>query len=215
MQQYITMLNQMLNQTIEKVTYLFLFHYAIFVNKFVIFTENTNNFYKSLNLKEQVSEWGLLTLTSLEIYGNIVKTFLETYMIHLLVVSGFLLLLCLLIHQKRINSNMNRLLKKMEETESIDVFKMKSKLLRLEKENTTLIDNIIILKDNIEKYENIVDIYRKLRLNKVGYFILRGDNSDRTFRKRMRDIRAEYLAGGRYLVKLEYLNRFDNESVVL
>ena len=59
----------------------------------------------------------------------------------------------------------------------------------------------------------MVEMYRKFRQNKAGYFILKGDNSSREFRGEMKDIGGEYLSGGRYIVKMDHINKFDKNNL--
>ena len=113
-------------------------------------------------------------------------------------------------NQQQIIKNQGEMIIQFTNTESIELFRLRSKLSKIEKENSKK-------NKEIESMKNTVEVYRKLRHNKAGYFLLTGDPSNRTFRNQMRDLGSDKLYIGKrdYMVKLKHLNKFDNKCVTV
>lgn len=137
--------------------------------------------------------------------------FVDIYSIHLLIICfSFVMILINYLSNRKIIKNQKCIILKFTETESIDAFRLRSQVNMLLKE--------IAKKDKkIKIMENTVELYRSLRHSTVGFFLLRGDPSNREFRNKMKELGQDkrYVNNREYMVKLKHLNKFDKYSVTL
>lgn len=139
--------------------------------------------------------------------------FLDIYSIHLLFMISFSIMIFVhyvnYCNQQKIIENQQDMIVKFTNTESMKIFKLQAKLTLMMEENQDQ-------EKEIESMKNTVKVYRALRLNKAGYFLLKGDPSSRTFRMEMRDLGdTRYIGGKEYMVKLKHLKKFDNQNVTV
>jgi len=166
--------------------------YTTFKNESQVYF-NTLQQYLSPIVEEVVA-----TSLPYEVWLNNTTEFLIMYFIHLLVILSLLVLLFInylsYSNQQKIINNQREMIDKLSE-------------LRQEKLSIALELNKSLAKT--------IEVYRTLRYNKTGYFLLRGDPSNREFRETMKSLGSDkrYVSNREYMVKLKHIGKFDNKNV--
>lgn len=145
-------------------------------------------------------------------YSDQVLHFVEVNYITLLLCSILVITLFTMINQYR---NFTNLINKLEDTETIEMFKMRNRNRHLEMKLDETESKLELVQEQLQKEENVVNTIRKLRMGKNGFFVINRKNLNREIRNQMRQLEAEYLSNGRYLVHMKHLNRFNVKNVIL
>jgi len=156
----------------------------------------------------------VVTTSSLpyELWLNNTTEFLTIYSVHLLVTFSVFMILFInylsYSNQQMIIDNQRKMIDQIKETESMESFKLNGKL-------SVSLEKIKKMNKEMNAYKKTVEIYRALRHNKAGYFLLQGDPSSRNFRQEMKSLGDDkrYVNNKEYLVKLKHINKFDNRNI--
>ena len=161
-----------------------------------------------------IVEEAVVNATSLpyELWLNNTTEFLTIYSIHLLVTTSLLVMLLFnywsYSNQQKIIDNQQKMIDQIKDTELMVSFKLRGKL-------SAALDEIDRMKKQVEDSNKIVERYRALRHNKAGYFLLRGDPSNREFRQTIKSLGSDkrYVSNREYMVKLKHIGKFDNKNI--
>ena len=89
--------------------------------------------------------------------------------------------------------------------------KVKQELKTALHHNNLLKKELKTLTSKYQKCQKSLETYRGFRTNTDGYFIIKGDSSDRQFRTEMRTVGGRYLGKNEYLIGLEYLKDYEDK----
>ena len=158
----------------------------------------------------------IITTESLpyQIWLDNTVTWLDIHTIHLLVTFGFLVMILInywgYCNQQKIIDNQQEMINKFTDTESMEVFRLRAQVSKQS-------DMITKHNKDIERMEKTVQVYRALRHNTAGFFLLKGDPSNREFRYKMKELGSDkrYVSNREYMVKLKHLNKFDGGNITV
>lgn len=149
-----------------------------------------------------------------ELWVSDTITFLDANLFNILFITSFIIVILFnyvaYCNQQKIITNQKDMINQLADTESMELFKLRSRVTKLEQENEKKTKII-------ESMKNTVELYRSLRHSKAGFFLLKGDPSSREFRNKMKDLGSDkrYVSNKEYLVKLKHLSKFDNQNVTI
>jgi hypothetical protein len=187
-----------LSNFIQEQTNLLISNTIILINDLIIFM-NVQSVILSQYYHETYEE-------TFNYYFDIGTIFIKTHWMVLLISLIGIVMITMLY---TILSRQNKMISSLQNTEAIELLRLRTKIHLLQEEKEVL-ENELIEKDNQLAF------YRKLRYGMTGGFCkVKGPASSREFRGIMKEVEGEYMGKGTYLVRMKYANKFDRNKVIL